>query len=80
MNCAVTARVALERVSGVHSAAVSFDSGTAVVRFDPEVTSPQQFIERLAYMTGFQAMVVASGSERNGQRGSGELDSKPTRQ
>lgn len=53
----MTARVALERVPGVDSADVSYEEGRAVVRFDPNVTSPDEFIAELERMTGFGAVV-----------------------
>ncbi len=58
MACAAAARVALERAPGVDSADVSYESGKAVVVFDPEVTSPDQFIVELERMTGFEAVLV----------------------
>jgi copper chaperone CopZ len=59
VNCEVAARVALRRVDGVESADVSFEPGRAVVTFDPNVTTPVQFIAELERMTGFGATVVA---------------------
>jgi copper chaperone CopZ len=58
VNCEVAARVALRRVDGVESAEVSFESGRAVVTFDPNVTTPAQFIAELERMTGFTATVL----------------------
>lgn len=57
-GCATTARIALERVEGVHRAEVSYDSASAVVLYDAEKTSPERFIGRLREMTGYEARVV----------------------
>ncbi|MEE9267357.1 MAG: heavy metal-associated domain-containing protein [Gammaproteobacteria bacterium] len=60
MGCAAAARVVLERVPGVDSADVSFDTGKAVVAFDPALTSPDELIAELERMTGFGAVVVTA--------------------
>ncbi len=57
-SCATTARIALERAPGVYDAQVSYDSASAVVRYDPEATSPERFIAYLERMTGYTARVV----------------------
>lgn len=57
-SCATTARIALERVDGVHRADVSFDSASAVVLYDPAKTTPNVFIARLEKLTGYQARPV----------------------
>ena len=59
----MTARVALERVDGVEAASVSYDAGQAVVTFDPERTSPDEFMAELARLTGFTAIVVPVGTD-----------------
>lgn len=61
-SCALSARLALERVPGVYRARVSYDSASAVVLYDPERTSPERFIARLEELTGFTARVVAEPS------------------
>ena len=66
-SCATTARIALERVDGVYDAEVSYDSASAVVLYDAEKTSPEEFIAYLAKMTGYRAQVVES--ERKPERG-----------
>ncbi len=60
MGCAAAARVVLERVPGVESADVSFETGEAVVAFDPAVTSPDELIAELERMTGFGAVVATA--------------------
>jgi copper chaperone CopZ len=57
-SCATTARIALERAEGVYRAEVSNDSASAVVDYDPERTSPPQFIATLKKLTGYDATVV----------------------
>lgn len=54
----MTARVALEKVDGVEEAEASYEAGSAIVRFDPNVTSPTEFIGELTRLTGFTAEVV----------------------
>ena len=60
-SCATTARLALQRVPGVYKADVSYDSASAVVRYDPARTEPATFIAKLKEMTGYEAR-VAEGS------------------
>jgi len=64
VNCAVAARVALRRVDGVESADVSYELGRAVVTFDPDVTTPAQFIAELERMTDFTATVLEGSDEK----------------
>ena len=45
------------RVEGVEEAEVLFPSGAASVVYDPSLTSPEEFIDELARMTGFEATV-----------------------
>lgn len=54
-SCATTARVALQRSEGVYSASVSYDSASAVVRFDPRRTTSARLAEHLLRMTGYHA-------------------------
>lgn len=50
--------MALEKMDGVENADVSYEAGSAIVTFDPDVTSPGEFIGELARLTGFTAEVV----------------------
>ncbi len=50
--------MALEKVDGVEDADVSYEAGSAIVTFDPEVTSPAEFIGELTRLTGFTAEVM----------------------
>ncbi len=57
-GCALTAKIILKRIPGVFEASVSYDSASAVVVFDPAVTSPKVMIEQLDQMAGYSARVV----------------------
>ncbi len=57
-SCATTARIVLKRVAGVYDAEVSYDSASAVVLYDPEETSPEEFISYLEEMTGYEARIA----------------------
>lgn len=57
-SCATTARIALQRVPGVYKADVSYDSASAVVRYDPARTEPGAFIAKLKEMTGYEARIT----------------------
>src|SRR5689334_11677880 len=46
-SCAKTAQLALQRTAGVYHAEVSYDSAKAVVLYDSERTSPEQFVADL---------------------------------
>ena len=61
-TCATTARVALERVPGVYRAVVSYDSASAVVRYDPALTRPEVFMAELQRLTGYRATLVSDAS------------------
>ncbi len=50
--------MALKQVDGVEDADVSYEMGSALVTFDPDVTSPAEFIDELTRLTGFTAEVV----------------------
>ncbi len=54
------------RVEGVEEAEVLFPSGAASVVYDPSLTSPEEFIEELTRMTGFEATVgeILQGQDR----------------
>ena len=60
----------LRRIEGVEDADVSYESGKAVVTYDPAVTSPEEFIPELERMTGYGAEVVdGDGGELSGGPG-----------
>lgn len=70
-SCATTARVALQRLAGVYSAEVSYDSATAVVQYDPRRVTPERIAEHLRRMTGFRATLTADRSAVGGRRSGG---------
>lgn len=57
-SCAVTARLALQRLDGVYGAEVSYDSASAVVRYDPQRVTPAQIAAHLERLTGYRATLV----------------------
>jgi mercuric ion binding protein len=61
-TCPLTARLALQRLAGVYSAAVSYDSASAVVRYDPRRVNPTQIVRHLERLTGYRATLLAAGS------------------
>ncbi|MEQ9398930.1 MAG: heavy metal-associated domain-containing protein [Longimicrobiales bacterium] len=48
----------MEQVEGVEEARFSYPEGTGRVRYDPERTAPEAFLEHLTRMTGFEGRVV----------------------
>ena len=50
--------MALKKVDGVEDAEASYEAGSATVTFDPNVTSPTEFVAELTRLTGFTAEVV----------------------
>lgn len=55
--------MALEKVDGVEEASVSYEAGQAVVTYDPERTSPDEFMAELARLTGFRAIVTPAATD-----------------
>lgn len=45
-------------MEGVRDAHFSYDEGTGEVTFDATRTSPEEFLEQLSTMTGFEARVI----------------------
>ena len=65
--CPVTVRTAMNRVDGVHSVDVDFDSKTAVVNFDPAVASMDE-IAQASTQAGYPAHPSgAPHDDSNGQ-------------
>ena len=60
--------MALERVEGVDSTAISYEAGSGWVAFDPALTSPDEFIAELERMTGFTAEIVSAGRDAADRR------------
>ena len=64
-GCAVSARLVLERLEGVHKASVDYESKTAVVTYDPSKTAPEKMIVALKQKLKYTATIVlpkASGT------------------
>ena len=55
--------MAVNRVPGVIEAEFSYEEGSGVVTYDPDVTSPDVFIEELVDKTGFLAAVLGQDSQ-----------------
>ncbi|MEK6768686.1 MAG: heavy metal-associated domain-containing protein [Gemmatimonadota bacterium] len=70
-SCATTARVALQRLAGVYRANISYDSATAVVRYDPRRLTPAQIAQHLEHLTGYRATLTAEHSAVGGRQGGG---------
>ncbi len=66
--------MALKKVDGVEDADASYEPGRATVTFDPNVTSPTEFIRELTRLTGFTAEVVET---RDGKMELLNADSTP---
>jgi copper chaperone CopZ len=57
-SCPTTARLALERLPGVHEATVTLEDSLGVVRYDPRRVTPDQIAAHLTRLTGFGATVL----------------------
>ena len=53
--------MAVERVEGVQEASFSYERSEGFVTYDPEMTSPEEFLAELAEMTGFRGTVREAG-------------------
>ena len=58
-GCAISARIVLERLDGVQSASVDYDTRTAVVTYDAARVSPERMIAALREDLRYTATVVA---------------------
>src|SRR5438045_8695982 len=61
-SCPATARLALKRLPGVYSAAVTLNDSLGVVRYDPRQVSPAHIAAHLTRLTGFGATVLPDSS------------------
>src|SRR5437868_13018814 len=68
-SCPATARLALKRLPGVYSAAVTLNDSLGVVRYDPRQVSPAQIAAHLTRLTGFGATVLPDSSKAPGSPG-----------
>lgn len=57
-SCPTTARLALQRLSGVFAATVTLDDSLGVVHYDPRRVTPYQITAHLTQLTGYQARVL----------------------
>ena len=57
-SCPATARLALRRLPGVYSAAVTLDDSLGIVRYDPRQLTSAQVVAYLTRLTGFRATVL----------------------
>ncbi len=65
-SCPTTARLALKRLAGVYSAAVTLDDSLGVVRYDPRHVNPAQIAAHLTKLTGFGATILPDTSKVTG--------------
>src|SRR2546427_12667532 len=65
-SCPTTARLALKRLAGVHSATVTLDDSLGVVRYDPRQVSPTQMAAHLTRLTGFGATILTDTTKAPG--------------
>ena len=57
-SCPATARLALKRLPGVYSAAVTLNDSLGVVRYDPRQVDPARIAAHLTRLTGFGATIL----------------------
>jgi copper chaperone CopZ len=62
-SCPTTARLALQRLSGVYSATVTLDDSLGVVRYDARRITPAQITAHLTQLTGFGATILPDSGE-----------------
>ena len=65
-SCPATARLALKRLPGVYSAAVTLNDSLGVVRYDPRQVNPAQIAARLTRLTGFGATILPDTTKAPG--------------
>lgn len=64
-SCPVTARIALEKVSGVLTAKVTLDDSLGVVRYDPSQVKPITIATELTRRTGYPARVIPDSAVKS---------------
>ena len=65
-SCPTTARLALKRLPGVYSAAVTLNDSLGVVRYDPRQVNPAQIAAHLTRLTGFGATILPDTTKAPG--------------
>jgi len=68
-SCPTTARLALQRLSGVYRATVTLSDSLGVVRYDPRRVSPEEIATHLLRFTGFKATVLPDSAPPRGRPG-----------
>jgi copper chaperone CopZ len=68
-SCPTTARLALKRLTGVYSAAVTLDDSLGVVQYDPRRVTPAQIAAHLNRLTGYVATVLRDSTATPRQSG-----------
>jgi periplasmic mercuric ion binding protein len=63
-SCPITARLALKRIPGVLSAAVTLDDSLGVVRYDPRKVTPAHIATQLTEQTGYPARILPASSKQ----------------
>lgn len=66
-SCPVTARVALNKLTGVYSAKVTLDDSLGVVKYDPRRVTPAQITAQLTRLTGYGAKVIGEPAKPAGK-------------
>jgi len=64
-SCPVTARIALEKVSGVLTAKVTLDDSLGVVRYDPSNVKPITIATELTRRPGYAARVIPESAVKS---------------
>jgi len=62
-SCPTTARLALQKLSGVYRAKVTLEDSLGVVWYDPARVTPPQIVAKLDKLTGFRATILPDPSK-----------------
>ena len=65
-SCPATARLALKRLPGVYSAALTLNDSLGVVRYDPRQVNPARIAAHLTRLTGFGATILPETTKAPG--------------
>lgn len=65
-GCATAVKLAAKKVSGVTDAKVSYETGEAIVTYDPAKTNPTAIAKFIAEKTGYKAEPVNSAPKASG--------------
>ena len=66
-SCPATARLALRKLAGVYSAAVTLDDSLGVVSYDPRRVTPEQIAAHLTRATRFGAKILSDTTKTPGR-------------